>query len=281
MSFKKNLTCLAILTLLVPVTANAASPNMLEGTPAAPASPETPRQENRNASPIQSERLSDWLEAQGNEVTFFPPIGDYAGWASLPPRGTDLPCTTFALVDYAGVADRYLQDLYDISLGTQVIGNVIERRRPDGKAVVTVDTWTTNALGFAQDCRDLVDTSFDFAGTPTIFGNKAVDVAFGATPALGPVKLRASFVVQAPGSPLPDFVTVVFNACDFVPVNFSFDSLTNGTRPDGTKAVLRVLQTGALTKQQCERGETLPVFGVEMVEIKDLPRGRNPRGPLE
>jgi hypothetical protein len=281
MRMKKNLSCLAILALLAPVAANAASPKMVEGMPAAPASPETARQENRNASPIQTERLSDWLEAQGNDVNFFPPIGDYAGWASLPPRGTDLFCTTFALVDYAGVADRYLQESSNISLGTQVTGNVIERRRPDGTAVVTIDTWTTNALGFAQDCAQL-DAVGTFADTPTIFGNKAVDVAlFDATPALGPVKLRASFVIQNPGGPLPDLIAVVFNACDFVPVNFSFDSLTYGTRPDGTQAVLRVLQTGALNKQQCDRGEKEPVFGVERVEIKDLPRGRNPQGPLE
>jgi hypothetical protein len=51
-------------------------------------------------SAVNTETCSDFLSAQGTTSRFFPPVPDYVGW-------TDNPFTTFGLVDYAGLADKY------------------------------------------------------------------------------------------------------------------------------------------------------------------------------
>ena len=50
-------------------------------------------------------------------------------------------------------------------------------------------------LGFAQSIAELIDNGFDFANTPTNFGNKAADVAAGAPAAVGPVTFVTSFTI--------------------------------------------------------------------------------------
>lgn len=281
MYFKKSLKCVALVGLLIPVAAHAGTAIESRGRGVSTVPPGTAATESKGVSaPVTQRSLEEWLDAHwlgGESGEFFPPFPDYGGWIDTV---AFLDCTTFALVDYAGVAGRYLEEKYGILLGTQVTGEVIERKRPDGTAVVTIDTWTINALGFAQSCEAL-RANEDFVSVDTIFGNKAVDVAADEPPAIGPVKFRARFVIPEAGGALPNLVTVLGDACGFAPLNISFDSLTYGTREDGTQAVMRVKQTGNLSEQQCENGETDPVFGVERIEIKDAPAGLNPSGSVE
>ena len=200
--------------------------------------------------------LSDFLDAQGANSSFFPPVPDYVGWASG-------DFVTFALVDYAGLANDWLGQ----SLHTQVNGQVRECTLPadaegNVKARVTVKLVTANALGFAQSIADLVDNGFDFANTDTNFGAKAVDVVAGAEAATGPAFLTTTFTVVAPGADLPDFLDVA-NTAGYAPASLDFRSTTVGRRPDGKRALLKVEQVAA------QGADGAWVYTVEKVEIVD------------
>lgn len=185
--------------------------------------------------------LSEFLAAQGTSMDFFPPVQDYVGWTT---NHNLKKATFFALVDYAGLADDYLQG----ELGTQVDGLVTESELPNGSARITVALTTTKALGFAQSVPLLIRNDFDFLGTPTRFGNKAQDVANGAKAAVGDVSFSVTFTIPTAGGPLPDLVDVISNIKkhpEFKPVNVTFIATISGPCEDGTRDVLHVDQEGA------------------------------------
>lgn len=199
---------------------------------------------------------SDFLDAQGTTDKFFPPVSDMLGW-------TDGRLVNFGLVDYAGLADAYIEQTTGTSLGTVVIAVVTECATDDGTAVISVDINTENALGFAQSVQDLSDHNFKFLKTPTIFGAKAQDVVNGASPALGSAQFRMTFVIAHPGDPLPDIrIAFQLNKPDVRPITLDFMSTTNGTLPDGTAASLHIHQTGATDKKGNLK------FSVETVDIR-------------
>ena len=185
--------------------------------------------------------LSDFLDAQGTTSFFFPPVQDMLAW-------TDAGFVTFALVDYAGLADKYVQEETGKSLGTRVQGTVLECPTNDNRAKITVVINTSKALGFAQSIDALIASDFDFVGTPTIFGVKAQDVVYdGATPALGPAEFHMSFFIAEPGAPLPD-IRPAFqdNEPDVRPITVDFRSTTVGALPGGrAKASMIIQQVGA------------------------------------
>jgi hypothetical protein len=188
--------------------------------------------------------LSDFLDAQGTTSFFFPPVKDMLAW-------TDAEFVTFALVDYAGLADKYIQAATGKSLGTKVNGRVLECPTDDGRAAISVVINTSKALGFAQSIQDLADSGFDFLNTPTSFGVKAQDVVSGAAPALGPASFHMSFFIAAPNDPLPD-IRIAFQGDEagivdptFRPVALDFRSTTIGLLADGTKARMRIQEVAA------------------------------------
>jgi hypothetical protein len=187
-----------------------------------------------NCLQVTTRPLSDFLDAQGTTSRFFPPVKDMLGWS-------DGPLIDFGLVDYAGLANAYIEQTTGTSLGTAVSGTVTECARADGTAMISVDLNTENALGFAQSIQALSDNHFNFLQTPTIFGAKAQDVVAGAAPALGSVQFQTTFVIEQPGDPLPD-IRIAFqdNRPDVRPITLDFRSTTVGTRPDGTGASLIV-----------------------------------------
>jgi len=197
--------------------------------------------------------IADFLEAQGTNSTFFPPVPDYVGW-------TDGDFTTFALIDYAGLANDYIDDETGTSLGTETLGLVKERECVGGEAEVVeaevnVKLFTKNALGFAQNIQDILKDGF--AAAPTIFGNKAVDVvAEDADAALGSATLDVTFRIAAPGAALPDLLDVV-NTNDYDPVKLHFHSVTFDQQ-----SVLHVHQKAATDD---ESGEL--VYSQEVVKI--------------
>lgn len=209
--------------------------------------------------------LDDFLGAQGTDVNFFPPVPDYVGWA-----GADF--VTFGLVDYAGVAANYLLSEEGVDLGTEVRGLVAECELRDGSARVNVALVTQNAMGFAQDIGELADNDFDFADTPTVFGNKAVDIAANVAPAaLGSAELYLSFHIEAPGAELPDFLHVI-NAVErngkltYGPVTLTFTSLIE----DGQGNCLTVNQEGLTSANNKEMLSQLP-FLIEEVSVGPCP----------
>jgi hypothetical protein len=189
---------------------------------------------------VTTRPLAAFLDAQGTTSRFFPPVEDMVGWDD------GSAGINFGLVDYAGLANAYIEATTGTSLGTAVSGTVTECARADGTAMIAVDLNTENALGFAQSIQDLSDHHFNFLQTPTIFGAKAQDVVTGAAPALGAVQFQTTFVIGHPGDPLPD-IRIAFqdNKPDVRPITLDFRSTTVGTLPDGTGASLRIHQVAA------------------------------------
>src|SRR5215470_7749782 len=92
----------------------------------------------------QRRPFGEFLDAQGTTSVFVPPVPDYVGWA-------DEDFVTFALVDYAGLANAWLEAESGgrLSLGTTVSGVVQERPTADGRAEVRVRIDARNALSWA------------------------------------------------------------------------------------------------------------------------------------
>lgn len=204
--------------------------------------------------------IDDFVNQQGQTVQFFPPVQDYGGW-------TDGKFVTFALVDYAGLADDYIKGQTGKSLGTEVTGSVLKCPLDDGRAEVTVALSTRKVLGFAQLIADLEANGFDFVGTPTVFGAKAQDVVAGAAAATGPATLFATFTISSPDALLPDLLDVINNPASYAPVKLSFMSTTCGKSANGRKARLDIHQMASTNKNNelvfsVERVKVVPAQGV-------------------
>ncbi len=211
--------------------------------------------------------LSDFLKAQGklnNPPLFFPPVRDYVGWADAVDPATELP-TTFALIDYAGLADNYIQQKTGHSLGTRVNGHVVECKEASSKTHVSVALFVWNALAFAQSITDLAANDFNFKTTPTIFGKKA-SAASAANAAVGPAVLHTTFTIAQPGADLPDFLDVVNNPA-YAPASLSFVATATGKCADGRRARLDVHQAASTDDQGAY------VFFFEHVVAADLNGG--------
>jgi hypothetical protein len=227
-----------------------------EAAPVGQAGPQVttqPLKVTTQPSKVTFRPLSDFLDAQGTQDMFFPPVRDYVGWI-------DNPITTFALVDYAGLANDYLRKRH-INLGTRVHGFVIQSELADGRAQIVVALFTTNALGFAQSFAALTNNDTrgpDYLNTPTIFGNKAQDVARGAEAAVGQSTFVITFSISRPGAALPDLVEVLNpdTLPEFLPVDIIFIATIPGKCKHGTRPVLHVEQLGPPT-----------AMGTEVVEI--------------
>lgn len=213
--------------------------------------------------------LSDFLSAQGTtSPEFFPPVKNYVGWTGGP---------FFALVDYAGFANEYIKAEKQGSLGTNVIGYVKECQLDDSVRV-TVGTFTTRALAFAQSLEALLESNLDFDGTPAIFGVKAKDVTKSADAAAGSASLTVTFPIKAPGDPLPDLVDVLNDTEDYVkdygyaPVSVTFSSSSSGDCTGesrrGQKVQMHVQQVGATGS------DGVMTYSVEKVEIVEPDGGK-------
>ena len=133
--------------------------------------------------------LSDFINAQGTTACFTPPAPAQFGFSS----DSDKPPVHFGVIDYTGLTARYLLN-FGINLGTTVSGTVLERS-PDGRALVTVNTHTKNALGWAI-AFDPNGPPTQFNSNPLLFGYRAQDLIAqpGLTPALGDF----SFTLNSP-----------------------------------------------------------------------------------
>jgi len=208
--------------------------------------------------PVTMRPLSDFLEAQGSTSDFFPPVPDYVGWVNAVDPETGFP-TTFALIDYTGLANQYLSNECSIDLGTTVSGTVIQRELTDGsgKAEITVNLHTKNAQGFALLVKDIIDHGFD--GAPAKFGNKTLDVCEGAQAAVGNTHLSVKFNIKEAGDSLPDLVDLINNNPE---VNQPISVVFSATIFNDENQLLNVHQTVA---------PSLPTYTSEVVEIRGRP----------
>jgi hypothetical protein len=185
---------------------------------------------------------------------------------------------------------KYLFNTYGISLGTTVSGSVTERPLADGRAEVTVNLHTNNALAWATTLDLSLPLDPQFNSNPLTFGSRAQDVATGATPALGDSHLRVVFKNTAPGAPLPDLICI--NAgpgCPTAapcPAGFEIDFLSvqenatgplraaSGLGPDGTPGRLIVDQIGLIKPAIANgfKGALVDAFPVENIELRRIGR---------
>lgn len=207
--------------------------------------------------------FADFLAAQGTTSNFVPPVPDYVG-------SGDANFVTFALVDYAGLANTWIENETHgtQSLGTRVYGTVKERKRPDGRAEVRVKLEARNALSWAFLFADIdPNDPMPFLNTPLSFGARAQDVVNGVKPGLGKASLDITFISAAgPGEPLPDLVQLL---TDPQPgqtlLSIKFQSKACGLKPNGASAELRLRQNctddgSGSGRQTCSK---------EIVEILD------------
>lgn len=179
-------------------------------------------------------------DGSGGCLLFVAPLENFLGWSS-PTQSRS------ASIDYAGIANRWLEaESGDaLTLGTTFEGSVSERTLDDGRALVSVNLKTKNALAWAID-------GYDYAGGPLLFGYRAADVLAGATPSLGSSHLTVDLILAHPGDPLPDLLQILAAPESGQEVRrITFNATAKGSLrapygvTDGTGGTLQVTQIGA------------------------------------
>ena len=215
--------------------------------------------------------LSDFLDTQGSQSIYIPPVPDYFGWVA-PPPGVKTPAPSYvggnsASCDYAGLANEWLVANAGPDLGTSFTGSVTKRSLSDGRILVNVELHAINALTFGL--RVTAPDFGDFASDPLIFGARAQDVLTGATPGIG--ECHASFAWKQTPGPLVDFNHPSDPNFEFVSLSFRANAtgpLTAlaGFGPDGTPGRLIISQTGIF--RTTYMGATADAFPAEFVEVR-------------
>jgi hypothetical protein len=225
--------------------------------------------------PAKQLPISAFLDAQGTQAIYIPPVLDYLGWVA-PPPGVKTPAPSYvggnsASCDYAGLANEWLMANGHPGLGTSFSGSVSTRPMNDGSIMVQVELHTVNALTFGM--RITAPSYGDFATDPLIFGARAPDVLAGATPGIG--ECHASFAWTQSDGPLVDVVHPP--CCDpyFAFVNQSFRASATGPLtaaagfgPNGTPGRLFISQTGFF--RTTFKGATADAFPAEYVEVRAI-----------
>jgi hypothetical protein len=226
--------------------------------------------------------LSDFINAQGATSCFVPPAPDQLGASSA----VNKTPVRFALIDYTGLTAKFLQT-FGINLGTTVTGTVLERPLADGRALITVNLHTKNALTWATNF-DPNGSSDQFNTNPLLFGWRAQDLIADPArqPALADQHFRVVFTNTAPGAPLPDIVCINASQCPNViaacPVGFELEFLMSqatakgelhaiaGLGPEGTPGRLTLTQTGLIQPaiKNGFQGALADAFPAEKVELR-------------
>lgn len=146
---------------------------------------------------------------------FVPPVANYNGWSGLQDGSTS--CTfvegdlcRFALVDYAGIADKFLQRRGSHGLGTWFEGTVRQRALDKSRIEVEVKLITHRALIWISELSSYdVFTGYQsiFRTSPLLFGARPTDVLRGRPPALAESVLEVRYVARR-GDPIPNLITM-------------------------------------------------------------------------
>jgi hypothetical protein len=181
--------------------------------------------------------------------------------------------TIFAMVDYAGVADRWLQEQEPgrPSLGTTVNGTVTERVLKDGRAEIHVVLHFKNALAWAGGFDEFLAGERE----PLFFGATAPQVLAGAAPALASGTYQAKFIVPAAGEPLPDLIQVAFDPRPGdEDLQLTFHAQARGVLhassgyAEGTPGQLSIQQVGIFhTKSPVKANDPFPVESITLRPI--------------
>lgn len=192
--------------------------------------------------------LAEFLAAQGTfdffGLQFVPPVPNFIG-ATDPAAGLGMS------IDYAGLADAACGGFF----GTSFSGEVHETALPDGRAIVSVELKTTNAVTWVIE-------GDDFGAGEVVFGTRWTDLAgecvFEELPTLGESELKTTFIIPEPGAPLPDMLALAIAASglgelfpDQIPdglelLTFDLEGKALGELPDGTPAKAETQQVSAV-----------------------------------
>lgn len=159
-------------------------------------------------------------DGAGGCVAFVPPVRNFVGTDNILDglQAQDPADYRFASVDYAGLAEKWLQEASGgaATFGTTTSGTVVERPLPDGRAKVHVNLHTRNALTWVvapvDDGDDNPYAPNPFPDGALLFGYRAPDLLNAAgdglrsdrRPGLSDVRFSVEFINTAPGAPLPD-----------------------------------------------------------------------------
>jgi hypothetical protein len=224
--------------------------------------------------------IEDFVSAQGTFclpdgsggcVLFVPPAANFFGWSNNTqdvPNQRSATSKVCASVDYAGIYNAYTNGLF----GTTTDGTVIERPLADGRAEVTVQLQTKNALTWV--IKGTKENACVYATDPLLFGHRLTDVLNGADAALGDSFLQVVFINPKPGDPLPDLMQLVVSPLNGQELrSISFHASANGTLlaafgvPQGTPGKAQIAQTGILFKSPQFKGATADGFPAEYVNL--------------
>jgi hypothetical protein len=183
-------------------------------------------------------------DGSGGCLLITPPIPNSVGWFQPDPL-------RLAFVDYAGLADRWIQAESGgaIAFGTTFEGSITERPHGDsfGRSIYRVLLRTRNALTFVVDGPD-------FPAGPLLFGQRAPEVLQGAEPSLGESFLHLVYR-DAPGAPLPDLLQLFFDPnpgqeSAFLSFHVNIDGVLHEAAgvPEGTSGHVVIQQVGVLDR---------------------------------
>jgi hypothetical protein len=196
--------------------------------------------------------VADFVEAQGTfdlGVLFLPPVPNFFSFVD-PNSGLNLS------IDYAGLANATCNGV----AGTTFAGRIKERALPDGRAEVTVELFTMDAMTFVA--------VGDIVSGPVIFGVRWQDAGGGCvlngTPVLGSSMLKMTFINTAPGAPLPDLIQLVVAPEPGQELQ-AFSVHAQAT----SESAGRLVRAEANQVARLKRGELR--FSVENVSVKPLP----------
>lgn len=202
-------------------------------------------------------------DGMGGCILFVPPIENFIG-QSDPANGL------LSSVDYAGLADSWIQDTCGLSFGTTFGGTVSEEVLEDGRALVHVTLQTRNALSWVTDGGDF--------NNPLLFGARAPDVCNGDEPSLGSMTLVVDFINPAPGDPLPDLLQILAAPLEGQEVlKLLMRARADGDLraafgvPDGTRGRFYTTQNGLLMTPFM--GAVADGFPVERIRLRAVGRG--------
>jgi hypothetical protein len=200
------------------------------------------------AASVTERPISDFVDVQGTfdlGFLFLPPVPNFFSW-------TDPDSELNLSIDYAGLADKTCNGV----AGTTFAGRIKEKLLPDGRAEVTVELFTLDAMTFVAKS--------DIALDPVVFGvrweDAGGDCVLNGTPVLGSSMLKVTLINTAPGAPLPDLIQLV-------------------VAPEPGQE-LRAMSIHAEATSETARAETNQVgklkhgelrFSVENVSVKPLP----------